>query len=205
MYWPPKAPHRKVLWAFVRIAFVVSAGLSWFNAFASMKGRERDSHAAELRAIKAETSNTVLRTQLEDVTRSQPPEPPDSLRRRAKKLADDIDEFWEETYSSTIPRGNGRPDATGEQADVNRRWTDYLAQRERLCLSRFGAQIVGIPKEMASKGIPMSFLDRFESGNNLRCLYGGSMGGAPFLSGTETEILRVLSYRLDARGNPVQF
>ncbi len=55
----------------------------------------------------------VLTSQLQAL--NQPPEPPDSLRRRTKRLADEIDKFWDETNSTTIPRGNGRADAVGEQ------------------------------------------------------------------------------------------
>lgn len=60
----------------------------------------------------------------------------------------------------------------------------------------YGTEIVGIPKELATKGLPVQWLDKFEVGNNLRCLYGGS---STVLSGSETELLRSLSYRLDPR------
>lgn len=63
-----KAAQRSVFWAFVRIIFVVSAGISWFNAFTSMKGREVDLHAAESRALIAEHANTVLQTRLAECT-----------------------------------------------------------------------------------------------------------------------------------------
>jgi hypothetical protein len=203
-----KNPMSRPWWVAVFLLFILFGCFqAWEKEYLSRVGREMELTRANMRADTAyrDGYQKGKSDQIEVEARSSIPESPDSLRRRAKKLADDIDEFWDEAYASTIPRTNGVPNATGEQAEVNKRWNDYIDGRMRLCLSRFGIQITGIPKEMAAKGISMFWLDKFERGNNLRCLYGGSQGSAPSLSGSETEILRALSYRLDARGNPVQF
>jgi hypothetical protein len=177
---------------------------AWERSYLSLLGREKDLRAANAKLGTA-YSDGYQKGKGDQVgidAKMATPEPPDSLRRRAKKIADDIDEFWRETNASNIPRGNGREDATGEQAEINKRWLAYATQRERACLSRFGTQIVGIPKEMAAKGIPMNYLDKFQAGDNLRCLYPAN--GA-FSWDSETEQLRSLSYRLDARDRLVTF
>ena len=45
-------------------------------------------------------------------------EPPNSLRRRIKRLADEIEAFWQESQERHPPRTNGDAKATGEQAKI---------------------------------------------------------------------------------------
>jgi hypothetical protein len=75
MYSPARTDEKRVYWGWVRIAFVISAGLVWYNAFSSMKGRERDLHAKELEALQEKANNASLQAQVESLrdTKTAPP------------------------------------------------------------------------------------------------------------------------------------
>lgn len=173
--------------------------VAWSSAFQSMKGREADFRIANGEATKCRNESSSLRSELDDIRKSVPPEPANSLRRRARRLADDIDQFWAERNESHPPRSNGHADATGEQAEVNKKSDAYDGETNRICLSRFGTKILGIPKELNAKGLPTQWLHTFDVNNNLRCLYSGNYPNS------ETQTLRDLSYRLDAHDMPVEF
>ena len=172
---------------------------SWYNAFSSMKGREHDLHAMEGKFLTAERGKEVAESRLADAAKGAPPEPQNSLRKRATQLANDIDQFWNERNDSHPPRSNGHADATGEQGEINKKSDVYDAETNRLCVQRFGTKIMGIPKEMNAKGLPTRYLHMFDVNNNLRCLYGGDFPQS------ETQMLRDLAYRLDAYDNAVEF
>jgi len=179
--------------------FVGANYAAWHDAYLSMKGRERDLHLKEGELATQQRTGANLQARLDALNGAIFIEPPNSLRRRARKLADDIDQFWSERNDLHPPRSNGRPDAVGEQAEINKESDAYDVETNRVCLARFGTKILGIPKEMNAKGLPTQWLHTFDANNNLRCLYGGNYPSS------ETQILRDLSYRLDAHDMPVEF
>jgi hypothetical protein len=93
MYWKPTAPKRVVFWAFVRIAFIISLGVSWFNAFTSMKGRERDLHIAESAKISLAATNVTLQTRLDEASKSRLSVLPDPSLRSVGSVAASIREL----------------------------------------------------------------------------------------------------------------
>ncbi len=189
---PPLGNEKRVFWAFVRIAFVISACVLWYAAFGSMKGREADLHKTQGDLELEKRAKDSLQSQLNILTGT---ERADSLRRRTKKLADDIHFFLQERDSSHPPHSDGRADAVGEQARVNEVSQDYDVETDRLCLAKFGDRIQGIPRELAAKGVPVQHLDQLSvEAGNLRCLYEQDL-----------DMLRGLSYRLDGQDQLVTF
>jgi hypothetical protein len=170
--------------------------VAWQNAFLSMKGREVDLHHAELKAISIETQNARLQGKLDEVTQRQTVEPAASLRRRTKKLADGIDQFLDQREANHPSRNDANAGVTEERlAEIQKAAKAYDMETENICVARFGGQIQGIPKELAARGLPVDYLDKF----TVRCLMGGNRHGS------ETEWLRGLAFRLDSHDNPIQF
>ena len=122
-------------------------------------------------------------------------EPADSLRRRTKRLADDIELFLKSRQDGHPPYGDGHVDAVGEQGERNKISQAYDVETENLCLAQFRDRIFGVPREIAAKGIPVQYLDKLSAENgNLRCLYQ-----------PELDMLRGLSCLLDAGDRAVTF
>jgi hypothetical protein len=193
-----KNPMSRPWWVAVFLLFILFGCFqAWEKEYTSRVGREGDLIRANMRADSAYQKGKSDQSEYE--SRSASPEPPNSLRRRAKKLADDIDQFLAERDESHPPRSNGHADAVGEQAETNKKSDAYDGETNHMCLARFGTKILGIPKEMQAKGLPTQWLHTFDANNNLRCLYGGNWPNS------ELQILRDLSYRLDAHDMPVEF
>jgi hypothetical protein len=196
-----KVPISKVWYAAILAGFMFFGCFQvWEGEYLSRAQREKDLVAAngdrdKWKALAArEQSNNI--SQLTAVVQ---PERPDSLRRRAKRLADDIDQFWIDRNESHPPHTNGRADATGEQAEINRKSDEYERDTNKQCLERFGDQIIGVPRELRAKGLDVRHLDQY---NPPRCLY-PSMPESMMIS--ETDILRYLAYMLDANDRVIHF
>lgn len=118
-------------------------------------------------------------------------EPRDSLRRRTVRLADQIDAFHGERAASHPPYTNGEENASPSQKRINDASIRYDRATENLCLQKFKEEMIGIPRELLTKGLDVKFLDQVSP---TRCL-----------SEQETELLRYLAYRLDGNDNLVRF
>ena len=192
-----KVPISKGWYAAILLGFVFFGCFqAWEQEYVSRLGRETDLRTANQDRDKWKQQ---AQTELAAAPAKSEPERVDSLRRRTRQLAEDIDQFLAERNESHPPRSNGVPNATGEQAEINKKSEAYDGETNHLCLSRYETKILGIPKELYAKGLPTQWLHTFDVNNNLRCLYGGNYPNS------ETQMLRDLSYRLDAHDMPVEF
>lgn len=107
MYSPARTDDKRLFWGWVRIAFVISAVLVWWNAFSSMKGREQDLHEKELATLAAQHLNGDLQTENRILKERAPTSysayPRTEIRRRLVKLIDEIRAFDVRRNSSRPP------------------------------------------------------------------------------------------------------
>jgi hypothetical protein len=180
--------------------------VAWSSAFQSMKGRELDLHQSQVKEIAEEQKANLLQARLDALSNSAFVEPQNSLRRRAKKLADDIDEYIHSRNSTRPPFGNPSPDAPEEQKNTYAKFTAWQQGTLDGCIKKFAPLWRETTLLLESKGIPTAALSESGNGVNLRWwLNDIPQVGLNCPDGRTTEFLRDLSYRLDAHGDPVHF
>jgi hypothetical protein len=117
-----------------------------------------------------------------------------SLRKRTKSLADDVERFSSDRQDHHPPYPRGPEFTTAEQAKIKVQSERYDAETERLCLSKFGDRTRGIVQELKAKGVDVSS-DNVEAViEQGRCL-------AP----DWLKAFRNLAYRVDAQDRLVVF
>ena len=176
--------------------------VAWSSAFQSMKGREGDLHKAEIRELTAETKNVVLQARIDGLEKLQPVEAATSLRRKAKKLADDIDAYvTDRELHHPVPVGSDQPGATPEEKAQHAILTSYGIETINTCLKRFGPSWREIVQQLSGRGIPT------HAGQYMDLVW-SFREDQPYpqcADAQQTELLRDLAYRLDAQGNPIHF
>ena len=126
---------------------------------------------------------------------ANPPEKPDSLRRRTVRLADEIQEFYAARRSSRPPlylNSEGGCDSSGRTKDQITHDSETVAQ----CSSKFGKRIVAIAQELQARGISAEV----HVGSGMLV---GDTDRAPSLE--ELQLLKCLAYQIDHQDIAVRF
>jgi len=196
-----KMPKRWYAAVFIGFFFVGANYMAWHDAYSSMKGRESDLHSTEGLLAQERHRNEDLRRQLyakAPTAATRYIESQNSLRRRTKKLADEVEWFSNDRDSHHPPHSNGVVTATGEQARINQESQRYDEESVHLCLAKFGDRFRGTVSELKAAGVDLS--PGPESGyfesliEQHRCL-------EPWVVAK----FRNLSYRIDALGKLIVF
>jgi len=196
MYLPAAAGKQKMLWGFVRVAFVIAAFLAYADEHQKVSDLSRDRPIqVNVSAIKVPPAQVVVNS-------SPPASPPDaarlespnSLRRRIKRLADEMEAFWQERQEHHPPYANGDPKATGEQARINEASNKYDRETGPQCLSGFEDRTREIIEELKTKGVDVT------SG-----FWEGMIEQHRCIGAFELKDFRALAYRVDAADKLVVF
>jgi hypothetical protein len=146
-----------------------------------------------------EVQNTVPPAQVviapsPSTEKAQVTESPNSLRRRIKRLADEMEVFWQERQEHHPPYTNGDPKATGEQARINEASNKYDRETGPQCLSGFEDRTREIIEELKTKGVDVT------SG-----FWEGMIEQHRCIGAFELKDFRALAYRVDAADKLVVF
>ena len=117
-------------------------------------------------------------------------EPENSLRKRAIRLANTIDALQQQRQAVHPPYPDAN-DPSPQQKRIAEISFAYDLATERMCLQMYGDEIIGIPREMRSKGLDVQWLDKMEPS---RCF-----------TEEDRKMLINLAFRLNGQGNRVRF
>jgi hypothetical protein len=127
--------------------------------------------------------------------KAEPPEPPDSLRRRTTKIANELSLFW--SRRPTPPQPVQNPN-TEEDRKRNAVWDQYWREVESIYSREYKDRILGIIREYKVKGVPTGYLEAAAENRP----FGASpfsMTGSPVCFQDELCQFRELAYHVDAR------
>ena len=171
MYNPAQADPKRVYWGWVRIAFIISAGLVWYNAFSSMKGREADLHNAEL-ALKVEKGKppliiqttinpteiikalSLVTKQQEEHTIRTPPLKAKLLDLSKRILTFALGKSQDQPISTINSFGTSSIEDQAERQRVA--FIRFSNQMQSEYATAFDAEIVSALNELRTQGIPVS-------------------------------------------------
>jgi hypothetical protein len=122
-------------------------------------------------------------------------EPKNSLRRRAMRLADDLDSLLLEQSKAMLTQEQSQSMTPEQKVAANHAFDEVTKKMNLVYLEKFRPRAVGIIAELKAKGLLTEYWD------------GPMEKGAKFrmLQGVETHRLRELAYHLDAQDKVVRF